>query len=264
MFDLFKKDKESKAQDVKLIRNTLLQFIKQQLKKVEGGEGSHIKGMQLFFTCPDAEKHIYESSVYFEEADRFKNEEVQKIADDFAIDLPANWTMDISFVEAAPPEATKVPDLDASLFIQTKKRSIQKTASGYIRVLNGEAEKEEYTFTSTIGKINIGRDKKVQTEDGFIRINTIAFPAESSDPGNQYVSRQHAHIEFDGDSGCFLLFADEGGLPPRNKIKVRSQGGIPVKLQTSRIGHQLQDGDQIILGQTALLEFSYAPTEAGK
>ncbi|HVG40732.1 MAG TPA: FHA domain-containing protein [Chitinophagaceae bacterium] len=261
MFDLFKQDKESKSGDVKLIRNTLVQFIKEQLKKVEGGEGNNIKGLYLFITCPDAEKHIYESALYFEEGDRFKNEEVQKIADDFAIDLPQDWVMEISFVDSAPPEAIKVTDLDASLFIQTRKRSIKKSATAYITVLNGEAEKEMYSISSSSGIINIGREKKVQTADGFFRINNIAFPAESSHQSNQYISRQHAHIEFDGESGHFLLFADEGGLPPRNKIKVRSTGGVPVKLQTAGIGHQLQEGDQIILGETALLQFSYSPLE---
>jgi hypothetical protein len=128
-------------------------------------------------------------------------------------------------------------------------------------VLNGEAEKEEYKITSESGKINIGREKKVQTADGFFRINTIAFPATSENSANQYVSRQHAHIAFDSDSGLFLLYADEGGLPPRNKIKVRSNEGTPVKLQTAGIGHQLLEGDQIILGETALLEFSYLPMD---
>jgi len=165
------------------------------------------------------------------------------------------------FTENPPPEALKIPDVDAFLFIQTKKRSIKKSATAYIKVLNGEAEKEEYTITSEGGKVNIGREKKVQTADGFFRINTIAFPGESNDAANQYVSRQHAHISFDGDSGQFLLYADEGGLPPRNKIKVRSQEGVPVKLQTAGIGHPLQDGDQIILGETALLQFSYSPFE---
>ncbi len=262
MFDLFKQEKEDQTGDVKLVRSTLLQFIKEQLKKVEGGEGNNIKGLQLFITCPDTEKHLYEAAVYLEQPERFKNEDVQKIADDFAIDLPAEWTMDISFVDAAPPEAIKVSHLDASLFIQTKKRSIKKSATAYIKILNGEAEKEEYAITSESGNIFIGREKKVQTADGFFRINNIAFPAVTNHTANQYVSRQHAHIAFDSDSGYFLLYADEGGLPPRNKVKVRSTEGGPIKLQTAGIGHPLQEGDQIILGETALIQFSYSPSEA--
>ena len=256
MLDLFKK--EAGTTDVKNIRDRLLHFIKEQLQKVEGGEGSNIKGLHLFFACSDAEKYLYESAVYYDEQDKFKNEEVQKIADDFAIELPQNWVMEIVFTDAIPPEAVKLPDLDAALFIQTRKRTLIKSAIAYVRVLNGEAEKEEYTITSTSGKITIGREKKVQTPDGFFRENTIAFPANSSHEGNKFVSRQHAHIEWDNDTGAFLLFADEGGIPPRNKVKLRTEKGELEKLQTMEIGHLLREGDQIILGDSAVLEFSYS------
>lgn len=258
MIDLFKQKGGEKHEDVKTIRDGLLQFIKEQLSRVEGGEGSNIKGLHLFFNPTDNEKHLYQAAVYFEEENRFKSEEVQRIADDFAIELPANWTMDITFVDAMPAEAINVHGLRAALFIRTQKRSIQKLATAYIKVLNGEAENEIYTLQSTDTRINIGREKKVQGGDGFFRINGIAFPAESQNESNKFISRQHAHIRFDNDCGQFLLFADEGGIPPRNKIKVRSVGDeTPVKLHSTRIAHALQEGDQIMLGESAILEFSY-------
>jgi hypothetical protein len=264
LFNFFKKDKENnRPQDVKTVRDSLLQFIKEQLGRVEGGEGSNIKGLQLFLAPKDEEKHIYESAVYYEQEDRFKNEEVQKIADDYAIALPQNWTMEIKFTESLPTEAIKAADTEGALLIITRKQAaVQKAATAYIKVINGQAEKEQYTITSASGKITIGREKKVQTADGFFRINTITFPASSSNESNKFISRQHAHIEYDMDTGGFLLFADEGGVPPRNKIKVLSpQKEAPVKIYTTQIGHYLQEGDQIILGESALLQFSYSPTE---
>jgi hypothetical protein len=257
MFDLFKKGEEGNTKDVKSIRDKLLQFIKEQLQKVEGGEGNNIKGLHLFIHCSETEKHMYEAAVYFDDEKRFKDEEVQKIADDFAIDLPENWTMEVSFSETVPPEAIPIPGIQAALFIQTRKRTLIKSATAYVRILNGEAEKEEYTITSTSGKVTIGREKKVQTKEGFFRINTIAFPAGATHEANKFISRQHAHIEWNNDTGTFLLFADEGGIPPSNKIKVKSGGFALLKLQTMEFGHQLQEGDQIILGDSAVLEFSY-------
>ncbi len=50
---------------------------------------------------------------------------------------------------------------------------LPKQASNYYP--DGEAEKEEYTITSAGGKINIGREAKVKTADGFYRKNSIAF-----------------------------------------------------------------------------------------
>jgi pSer/pThr/pTyr-binding forkhead associated (FHA) protein len=257
MFDLFKKDTETPPQDVKGVRDALLRFVKEQLQKVEGGEGTYIKGLELFIACSEEEKHIYEAAVNFQEDGRFKNE-VQRIADDFAIDLPGHWTMDINFVETMPSEAIKVSNLNAALFIKTNKQTLQKAATAHIRILNGEAEQELYTITSAGGRINIGREKRVQNSDGFFRVNTIAFPADKNNDSNKYISRQHAHIEWNNDCGCFLLFADEGGVPPRNKIKIRSTSDEAiVKIHSTKSGHQLQDGDQVILGESAVLEFSY-------
>ena len=261
MFDLFKSDEEGRPQDVKALRDALLRFIKDELQKVEGGEGRHIKGLYLFIACPDEEKHIYESAVYIEEPDLFRNE-VQKIADDFAIDLPEGWTMESTFADVLPPEAKIISDLDAALFIKTLRHSIEKSATAYIRVLSGEAEKEEYVITSASGRINIGRERKAQDSEGFFRVNTIAFPGDSSNECNKYISRQHAHIEWNNDTGSFVLFADDGGVPPGNKVKVRSAiDDNPIKLNSTHIGHVLRESDQVILGESAVLEFSYLSRE---
>jgi hypothetical protein len=249
---------KNRPYDIKGIRGALVQFIKDQLQKAEGGEGDNIREMYLYITCKPADKYLYEKVIYADEVNRFK-EEVQKIADDFAIDLPATWTLQITFVETAPPEAIKAQDVDAALFISTKEKpKIHAAATAYIRVLNGEAEKPVYTITSTTGKINIGRERKVQTADGFYRENYIAFPSASRHESNRSVSRTHAHIEWDAESGAFYIFADEGGVPPHNKMKVRIEGGTPVKLQTTQVGHRLQEGDQVILGESALLEFTHS------
>lgn len=257
MFPFFKKEESTPPADVKTIRDALLTFIKEQLSKAEGGEGGNIKGLQLFLAPSDEEKHLYESAVYWENENKFKEEEVQKIADDYAIDLPADWSMEILFTPDIPQQATKANGMQVGLFVKTTKQSLRKEAKATIQVLLGTAEQGAYAITSADPKIYIGREKKVQTRDGFYRVNTIAFPVDTGDEANKFISRQHAHIEWDGESGHFLLFADEGGLPPRNKVKVRSATGDVVKLQTDRVGHQLREGDQIMLGDGALLGFSY-------
>jgi hypothetical protein len=255
--------KHQKPKDVKALRHCILEFIKEQLKKHESGEGGNIRGLQLYITCAENEKHLYESAVFQEEQDRFK-EEIQKIGDDFAIALPELWTLQILFDETAPPECIKFDKADVALFISTKKKpAIHKEQTAYIKILSGEAEKEMYTVTSSNQKFNIGRESKVRTADGYYRENFIAFPDKSGNKGNKSVSRQHAHIEWNDESGSFCLFADEGGIPPMNKIKVRTVEGNLVKLLTTQIGYNLQEGDQIILGESVLLEFRYSETPGG-
>lgn len=253
MFDIFKK----RPGDVKSIRGNILQFIKDQLQKTEGGEGGNIRGLYLFIFCNEGERHLYEAAVFADAEDKFKTEEVQKIADDYAIALPADWTLELSFTAEPPVDSIRAADVDVALLISTKKKpATHKAATAYINVLNGEAEKERYEIASSSGRINIGREAKVQTADGFYRKNHIAFTT-TGNQSNRSVSRQHAHIEWDAETGSFILFPDEGGIPPHNKMKVRGDSGVPVKLQTIEIGHRLQEGDQIILGESAVLEFTY-------
>jgi len=259
MFNLFNKNtEENKPQDVKAIREAILAFIKQELQKLEGGEGKHIKGIQLDICCLPVERFMYDSAIFFEDENRFKNE-VQRIADDFAIDLPEKWVMETHFVDELPETGIKMSQLKVALSIRTPEHIVvNKSGTAYIHVLNGEAELPSYTITSTDGKINIGRERKAQDGEGFMRENHIAFPDGGSNAANKYVSRQHAHIEWNSDAAAFILFADEGGIPPRNKVKVRSTTDHnPVKLTFTALGHTLHEGDQIILGESAVLEFSY-------
>lgn len=257
MFNLFRQKKDNEVPDIKMIRQKLLQFIKEQLQLREGGEGRYIRSLQLFL-APGEDKDLYQAAVYAEEEGRFQNEEVQKIADDYAIDLPHDWNMELIFSENLPAEAVKAKDLPLALHIVTnRKPTINKPTKAVITILNGEAEQKEYHISATGGKVCIGRDRQSQTSSGFFRTNNIAFPGNSQDGSNKYISRQHAHIEWNRDAGCFFLYADEGGVPPRNKVKVRTGHGELIKLQTSEVGHPLGEGDQIILGETALLLFNY-------
>lgn len=256
MLSIFRKDEG--PVDVKTLRHQIVQFIKTQLQKWEGGEGTNIKGLQLFLAPPADDRHLYEAAVYVDDADKFKKEEVQRIADDYAIELPQGWVLELLFAESLPDEAIKAKDLPVALHVSTKKRPVLTTqTTAYITIINGEAEKETYTLTATGGKVCIGREKRVQTPEGFLRENTIAFTSSAQNKSNQFISRQHAHIEWNKEAGAFFLYADEGGIPPRNKVKVQSEDGRVERLQSTQVGHLLQEGDQIVLGETALLKFGY-------
>jgi hypothetical protein len=256
MFD-FLKNKGNPPADIKEIRQQILLFIKEQLKKAEGGEGASIKGLQLYIAAGE-EEHLYESALYTNEPGRFRNEEVQRIADDFAIDLPSGWSFETIFVNELPAGLMKASNMPVALSIVTRKHtSVKKPEGAVLKVLSGQAEQEFYEITPSSGRIYIGRDKHVQDASGFIRDNDIAFPSEAGNDGNKYVSRQHAHIEWDKASHGFCLYADEGGIPPRNKLKVQRANGETVRLQTTEIAHRLEPGDRIVLGTSVLLEFDY-------
>jgi hypothetical protein len=67
-------------------------------------------------------------------------------------------------------------------------------------------------------------------------IKLLSRPIAAIRHANKYVSRQHAHIEWNNDAGKFMIYADEGGVPPRNKIKIRSEKSEDIiKLQFNTI-----------------------------
>ncbi|MEO6356568.1 MAG: FHA domain-containing protein [Ferruginibacter sp.] len=252
MFKLFKE----RPHDVKSIRNILSQFIKEKLQRAQGGEGANIMGVYIFINCSDAEKHLYEAAVFANVPGKFKIEEVQRMADDYAITLSPSFKCDIVFTDKFPPQADLINGINAAVFISTKKSGlINKKSQAFIKVLNGEAEQESYALDAANGRINIGREARVQAAGNYMRKNTIAFKPNEI---NRSVSRQHAHIEWEADSNSFLVFADEGGIPPNNKMKVRTPEGVLIKMQAIEVGHRLQEGDQVILGDSAVLEFTYS------
>lgn len=256
MFDFFKK---GKPDDVKGIRHAITDFVKENLQKAAGGEGGNIQVIYLYLTCQAIDRALYEAAVYAQEENRFKEEEVQKIADDYGVALPNDWSLKIEFTSVAPEEAVRSGNVDAALFIVSKdKPRIVANAHAIINVLNGETEQATYTIAASQGKINIGRESRVQTSDNFMRLNHIAFIGNSTQSCNRSVSRQHAHLEYNPLTGAFYIFADEGGVPPQNKVKVRSKNNEIFRLQTTLVGHRLSDEDQIILGESALLEFRIA------
>jgi hypothetical protein len=102
----------------------------------------------------------------------------------------------------------------------------------FIKILNGEVEQPDYLLSADKGKVNIGRKNKIQVEQGFFRINQIAFPGRSTDESNKFINRQYAQIEWNNDDQCFSIYADEGGVPSGNKIKIKTTGNDNlIKLQ---------------------------------
>lgn len=260
MFDFFKKNKPAGELDAKGLRDAVLSLLKEELQKLEGAEGGRVAELQLFITATQQQRHLYETALYTASPEQLR-EEIQRIADNFALELPENWQLSVQFAADLPTAAIRREGLDAGLIIQiagaaSKKNSLRELSMGMITVLKGTAEQQHYTFGKENGRINIGRESNVQTNDGSFRTNHIAFPENAGNESNKYISRQHAHLEWDHESGCFKLFADEGGVPPGNKTKIKSvKDDTAQKLNSTQIGQQLRTGDQIILGDAAILEF---------
>lgn len=257
MFDFFKKNKTDNPSDAKSLRDVILQLIKEELQKLDGGEGAHLKALQLFVNADAEELFLYETALYSAEPQKFKDE-VQRIADNFALDLPADWKLEVQYVNELPDAAIQNKETKVGMILKNSdvKNAVQTGLTACLKVITGKAEQEKYSIKPGTGRVNIGRESSVQGNDGSYRVNTIAFLGDAQE-SNKYISRQHAHVEWDKEQACFKLYADEGGVPPGNKTKVKAaQDESTHKLNSTQIGYTLREGDQIILADVAVLEFT--------
>lgn len=260
IFDFLKGNKTNGPLDAKGLREAILQFIKEELQKLDGGEGGAMAGLQLFVSAAAEDRFLYDTALYSNDPEKLQ-EEIQRTADNFALSLPEGWKLSVEFVAELPAGAVRRAEIKVALLMKKMMATAAIISAvpveGMLQILKGDAEESSYILKPVSGRINIGRGKNVASNDGAIRINHIAFPEDPAFEFNKYISRQHAHIEWDESSGFYRLFADEGGVPPGNKTKIKNlRDESTHKLNSTVIGYPLHPGDQVILADIAVLKFT--------
>ena len=259
IFDFFKKNNDSGRLDAKGLRDAVLQFIKEELQQLDGGEGNLLSGLSIFVNPEEEVRFIYEAALYRGHPEKIRDE-IQRIADNFALNLPEGWKLAVEYVDELPEGCIQRENIRTGLKLQMASVTaaaapLAKNAT--VRILKGTAEQDQYPLKTGLKRLNIGRGRQVQAGDGSFRTNHVSFPDDPAYEANKYISRQHAHIEWDEQALAFKLYADEGGVPPGNKTKIKSAADESVhKLNSTQVGYTLKDADQIILGDVAILEFS--------
>jgi hypothetical protein len=120
-----------------------------------------------------------------------------------------------------------------------------------IRVLRGEAERPTYCFAERI--INIGRCAEVHDEANRLVRRNHAVLLDLDRGPNSTVSREHAHISFDLDTGWYRLYDDAS----RFGTQIYRDGRIIDVPQGPTGGAWLRTGDEVHLGQARLaVDFS--------
>ncbi len=63
---------------------------------------------------------MYEAAIYANVPGKFKKEEVQRIADDYAITLSPSFKFEVAFTDRFPPQAEPVKDINAAFLSRQK------------------------------------------------------------------------------------------------------------------------------------------------
>jgi hypothetical protein len=123
---------------------------------------------------------------------------------------------------------------------------------GRLVVLQGSPGPECEIFIIDTPRINIGRNLDVYRTEGLSRRNHLAFVED--DEISRTVSREHAHIVHDRETGEFRLFNDR--FYNRDKGESCStwiiRDGMSQEVHRNGRGVKLQNGDEIHLGRAVL------------
>jgi hypothetical protein len=158
--------------------------------------------------------------------------------------LAPGFTVDVAGSDAAGPAFT----------VECGNREVPAPARAPARlqVIRGKANQPEFIMERP--RINIGRLAEI-TDSSYrvIRRNDVVFE-EGADPANATVSRAHAHIVYDGQTGEYRI-ADEGSEYGTRLFRDGRSIEVP---RGSLRGERLRPGDEIYLGR-ACLSFTLAP-----
>lgn len=122
-----------------------------------------------------------------------------------------------------------------------------------LTVLKGSSTQRVYSFPA--GRVNVGRLEEIADEEGRVRRRNDVVFLEEGDV-NQTVSREHARIAYDEETGELRLRAEPGASSTRI---FRDGKTIDVSARDPR-GIRIQAGDEVYFGR-ACVKVAIRPPE---
>lgn len=146
--------------------------------------------------------------------------------------------------------------------VLTPKESLSKIKARVVAA-EGILWEPEYILEPTGKHYFIGRCKDPKIQNGPKIHNDIAFVGveEKDEPQyqiNNFISRSHAVIVFDRETGVYKLYRSKFLNNPSHKIKVFNASlddFTGVSLSSAAVPHILKNGDSICFNDTIVLEF---------
>lgn len=246
-------------------REEIVRFIINGLKPYIDEKGHTIAGLRLYVLCNNKElEETLQVALCSDTPGMFQKDHLErKLVNNF-IQLSGDWFFEHHLVKDKVPDYCITHGAMGLEVIRRGQDFVQQYSIAKLQVLVGQAELPEYELNPQQQlKFNIGRTKSPQLTSGRIHTNDIVFWG-SEDPlfnaqtgiANLHVSRNHAYIVYNPQLDKFFLFPDKGGLPENgNKTKIYTVDDKVKSLNVPGVSHELQNGDQIELGGSAILVF---------
>lgn len=250
-----------------LKRKEICRFIIQSLNPYIDEPEIFGSGLKLFlvYNTPE-ELELLKVALYANTPNKFKDAELQKDLADNYIKLTNNWKFEYEFCLGELPNcrfSDRKFGLEILENIKTEPLKVESFVAK-IEVLDGQTSQKKYILNfKEKQEFRIGRGYNPRLATGRTRQNDIVFLPQddanfdsTKEQSGLSVSRNHATIKFDAEQQKYFLFVDEGGLPQNNnRTKILRENNTSVKLQVLGMPYELTIGDEIELGDGALLSF---------
>jgi hypothetical protein len=231
------------------IRRAVLDDVESRVIAV--GDGKRLlpfNHLRVHLLTPDPDERQAMEAVV-QEAWNLKGEIAERLRDR-GCPVPAGLDVEVTFDEEPDPRYG-----ERRFFVEYGKRegdaAVPDAVPGTARptleltVLKGSASQHVYEFETP--RIFLGRLQEVVDADGRVRRrNDVAFKEEGE--VNTTVSREHARITWDGETGGFWLRAEQNASGTRI---YRTGQTIDVSAHDRR-GVRLQAGDEVHLGRACV------------
>jgi hypothetical protein len=230
----------AESDELLLVHRAILEEIAGKMQRV-------VRGKQVFpynhllvrFVSPDASRRALFHAA-FGQSGRLESDVREYLAGG-GCELPAGLSVDIETTETGPKGFAIAYEIR-----ETPAPAAAKHSPARVVVLRGKAAGDAFILDKP--RINIGRLAELTDfRQRVIRRNDIVF-AEGGDEANATVSRAHAHIRSDGNTGEYRVCDDGSEYGTRIFRDGRS---IEVPPGGQR-GERLNAGDEIYLGRACL------------
>jgi len=236
------------SDELLLVHRAILEGIEGKIQTVQ--RGRHVlpyNYLRVRLASPDAGRRALFQTAFGQ--DRRLENDIRDSLKGAGCEVPGGFSVEVETVE----EGAKVFEIEYAIreappVEQPVVAPVAKPVftPGRLVVVRGKAVPESCTMEKP--RINIGRMQELtDSQQRVVRRNDVVFE-EGADDANATVSRAHAHIRFERDSGEYRICDDESEYGTR---VFRDGKSIEIPAGNRR-GERLRAGDEIYLGRACL------------
>lgn len=227
----------NRSDDLVLLRRAILDEIGSKIETI--GRGERIfpyNHLRVSLVSPDRGRRELLETAFGE--GRLQTDVRERLAE-AGYHAPAGFSVDLETVESGAKQ------FEIFYKVRNSTSSAVNRAPARLEVVGGKADGESFLLDAPT--TNIGRLPEVADQrERIVRRNNIVL-YEDTEAGNATVSRAHAHIGFNLQTGEYRIYDDSSEHGTRI-----IRGGRPIEVPAGSRGERLMVGDEIYLGRVRL------------